>query len=292
MSTYGEIVRQLRMKKGISQKELYTGIMSKSYAIRFEQGRHDISFYLLQLILERLTMEIDEFLYISNDYQASVTEQFYTEYGRRGNANDLQGLRNMRNYYAQQNQTPQISLHVAELTARLDQLRVFNSEGVFSKADLDLGALRTIHAYLDGVQTWTLFELRLLADTLDFMEYERKVDYFNSLLPSIDRYKGFERGHRVVCTLLINEIHELVMSRELESAAIFLNKLEEFITGVEEMFYRNASLFYRGLIQIGQGFSEQGENATSQAIWIFKTLGYNHQAHLFESLKRTFCDER
>ncbi|KAB2835675.1 MAG: helix-turn-helix transcriptional regulator, partial [Caedimonadaceae bacterium] len=80
MTTHGELMRELRIKKGITQKELYEDIMSKSYAIRFEQGKHEISFYLIQSILERLGMEIDEFIYIYNEYHESNIEQFYNEY--------------------------------------------------------------------------------------------------------------------------------------------------------------------------------------------------------------------
>ncbi|MNC17384.1 hypothetical protein D3C75_652610 [compost metagenome] len=34
----GQTARSIRLSKGFSQKEIYTGIVSKSYAISFEQG--------------------------------------------------------------------------------------------------------------------------------------------------------------------------------------------------------------------------------------------------------------
>ncbi|EDN9990431.1 transcriptional regulator, partial [Listeria monocytogenes] len=47
MISYGELIRQIRQSKKISQKEVYTGIISKSYAIEFEKGTHAISSLLL-----------------------------------------------------------------------------------------------------------------------------------------------------------------------------------------------------------------------------------------------------
>lgn len=80
MKNYGETIRTIRLKKNMPQKVLYQDILSKSYAIRLEQGKHDISFYLLLKILARFPMEIDEFLYIHQNYQESETEWFYEEF--------------------------------------------------------------------------------------------------------------------------------------------------------------------------------------------------------------------
>ena len=41
MKNYGSTVRQIRLSKGFSHKEIYTGILSKSFAIDFEKGLYD-----------------------------------------------------------------------------------------------------------------------------------------------------------------------------------------------------------------------------------------------------------
>lgn len=56
---YGETIRQIRLKKGFTQKEVYGTIISKSYAIEFEKGKHQIAANLLLQILENLSMDID-----------------------------------------------------------------------------------------------------------------------------------------------------------------------------------------------------------------------------------------
>ena len=53
---HGEVVRKIRLSKGLTQKEVYLGIVSKSYAIEFEKGNHSISATLLLDILERLSL--------------------------------------------------------------------------------------------------------------------------------------------------------------------------------------------------------------------------------------------
>lgn len=43
MIGYGKTVRDIRTSKGIHQKDLYDNIISKSFAIEFEKGKHDIT---------------------------------------------------------------------------------------------------------------------------------------------------------------------------------------------------------------------------------------------------------
>lgn len=61
MKTHGEVIREIRTNKGVSQKAVYSDIISKSYAIEFEKGTHEISLRLFEQILERLMISIDEF---------------------------------------------------------------------------------------------------------------------------------------------------------------------------------------------------------------------------------------
>ncbi|MFD1420906.1 helix-turn-helix domain-containing protein [Lactiplantibacillus songbeiensis] len=75
MEDLGTTIRQIRLNKGFSQKEIYTGIMSHSFAVRFEQGGHDISATKLFAILDNLAISVDEFRFIQQQYQLSPLEQ-------------------------------------------------------------------------------------------------------------------------------------------------------------------------------------------------------------------------
>jgi len=289
--SHGELLRELRIKKGVTQKELYGSVMSKSYAIRFEQGKHEISFHLIQLLLERLGIELDEFLYIQHEYKESLVEQFYDEYGLKGNANDVDGLITLRETYRDFPDSYQNDLRIAELDARIEQLSYFNQYGVLSKEAVSQETRDTIHDYLDRIQTWTIGELRFFANTLDFIDYERKTEYFRSILPSLHRYKHFKRGRTVICSLLINEIHELIMGSELHMAQTLLLQLDDFSEGIEAMFYRNAHLFYTGLFLIAKGDCNTGKKDVEQALMIYKVLGYHHQEELSRSFYRRLHGE-
>ncbi len=43
MKNIGQTVQQIRKIKGFTQSEVYSGIISRSFAFRFENGESDIS---------------------------------------------------------------------------------------------------------------------------------------------------------------------------------------------------------------------------------------------------------
>ena len=75
---YGETIRQIRLKKASPKRSLWHDYF-KIYAIEFEKGKHQIAANLLLQILENLSMDIDEFLYIANGYR--LDEQTATTIG-------------------------------------------------------------------------------------------------------------------------------------------------------------------------------------------------------------------
>lgn len=42
MTNIGETIHQIRLSKGLTQQEVYSGIISRSFASRFESGANDI----------------------------------------------------------------------------------------------------------------------------------------------------------------------------------------------------------------------------------------------------------
>ncbi len=74
MSTIGSTLKQIRQAKGVTQKEVYGAIVSRSFASRLESGQHDLAAEKLFAILDRLGVSANEFRFIQNDYQPTATE--------------------------------------------------------------------------------------------------------------------------------------------------------------------------------------------------------------------------
>ena len=189
MDNFGETLRKIRLEKGLTQKALYHDLLSKSYAIRFEQGKHDISFVLLLEILERLPMEISEFLFIHRNYQPSETQWFYEQLIKSGNNMDLAALAILKKeYQTRYADSQQQSGRLVQLDYRLEQLRYYDQSGQITQESVTPELQGKIQSLLAATQSWTMEDLRFFAATLDLVPTSDLTLFFQGLIPSLKRY--------------------------------------------------------------------------------------------------------
>lgn len=79
MEQVGVTIRKIRQIKGISQKQVYSGIVSRSFATRFERGDSDIQSGKLFKILNNLAVTPNEFQFINNNYQSPLMDSLLAE---------------------------------------------------------------------------------------------------------------------------------------------------------------------------------------------------------------------
>lgn len=79
MEKVGVTTRKIRLIKGLSQKQVYAGVISRSFANRFESGANDIQASKFLKILDNLAISPTEFQYINNNYELSQIDQMLTK---------------------------------------------------------------------------------------------------------------------------------------------------------------------------------------------------------------------
>lgn len=296
MDNFGETLRKIRLEKGLTQKSLYHDLLSKSYAIRFEQGKHDISFVLLLEILERLPMEISEFLFIHRNYQPSETQWFYEQLIKSGNNMDLAALATLKKeYQTRYGDSQQQSGRLMQLDYRLEQLRYYGQSGQITEESVTPELQGKIQSLLAATQSWTMEDLRFFAATLDLVPTSDLTLFFQGLIPSIKRYREFAAGKNVLCILLINAIHKALFSKAYGIAQELLALLDDFADGLDYLAYRNFAEFYAGLLQLvggkpGQLEYDQGIASAQQASMVFRQLKYPFYTQMTQDILQAFLD--
>jgi len=147
----GVTIKQLRLAKGLTQAAIYSGIISRSFASRFESGQYDISASKLFEILDNLAISVDEFRFIHQHYQPSPLDQALSQTAR---------------YYEQQNfpalsawiKGHQQSPHAYDrLVASYMQIKLLS----FDRAQFGItAAILPAYQHLQETPTWTLQELK------------------------------------------------------------------------------------------------------------------------------------
>ncbi|AVK61811.1 hypothetical protein C5Z25_08475 [Lactobacillus sp. CBA3605] len=154
MKTLGLTVKQIRLDKGFSQKEIYTGIVSRSFATRFEHGQHDIAATKLFAILDNLGVSVDEYRFIAQHYQSSpldrallITTQAYRD----------QNFTFLTDWVRDHQHSPKT---YERLIASYTSIRLI----AFDHRQMPLtAAVQPAYQHLRQTKTWTVQELKLVS---------------------------------------------------------------------------------------------------------------------------------
>ncbi|PAL00169.1 DNA-binding protein [Lentilactobacillus parakefiri] len=151
MKTIGQTVKMIRQIKGFTQSEVYSGVMSRSFAHRFENGENDISAAKLFKILDNLSISPNEFRFIQNDYQEPAATSLRRRLLRAYNGHDLQTMGRIID------ETKKRSNLSYKSVAAMGQILVVT---YYSKTFTVTPAMKNLWDTLFASKTWTLEEIR------------------------------------------------------------------------------------------------------------------------------------
>lgn len=241
LGIYGELIRKIRLDKCVQQKVLYEGIISKSFSIAFEQGKHDISLSLLEKISGKLNVSIDELQYMSRKFEADDLDKFLLRYSDYGNPQYMNQLSNLLQEYTLGDDTIS-QIKAALVRSRIDQLNEFLRTGKFKKSTLEQKNQEVILNYLSSINTWTCFEIVLFSNSLDYINYEEKSAYFKLILPYVEKYKSYPKIHSILCELFSNLLFDLIFDIHRKYLKSLINTL---MTELEMLSRRHSLGFYK-----------------------------------------------
>ncbi|EAC2308192.1 Rgg/GadR/MutR family transcriptional regulator [Listeria monocytogenes] len=290
MVAYGELIREVRLSKGLTQKEVYTGVISKSYAIGFEKGKHDITLVLFEEILERVMLSSDEFFFMNRGYSLAEEDNFWYKFANAANQKCLAELQELYQEVLQQN-GDRANLRKAIVHSRIEINEQFLLNNRFDVSIVSEEDKAVIQTYLWKVQSWTLEEIRIFANSVDYFEEDVQIYFFQLVLKSLEKYKHYDRGKKVFSTLLTNIIEELITRDQLEYVAQLLEILHELSSTHDCAFYRIMHNYYQGLIWMKNDEVEQGLKESKSAIRILDALDYKSLALLYNTLLQQFLEK-
>ena len=279
MEAYGQTIRQIRLAKGYSQKEIYTGIVSKSYAIEFEKGRHDMTVAHFVQVLAQLNLSFPEFEYIHHDYQKQELPLHYRRFGAAANHSDIPALEALLQEL-QPVKTEAAKLLSAQI--KLAILRIRNQkEG--TNLPYPLKEVQVISQYLLALDSWTIDEINLFGNCVSYFPFETQKVLMLSASKSLQKYRQFELYQDIYAGLLINLIDQAFFYQELATAHDYLLLLKELSNDFFHSWQREIYLCYQGFYLILTGHREQGEKQSRYIINHFNLIGQAQRGQQFET---------
>ncbi len=135
MGSYGELIREIRLSKGLTQKEVYTGIISRSYAIGFEKGKHEITLSLFEEILKRIMVPLDEFFLFTETFLRQRMIVFGLISSSYQVKNDVVGMQALLDKITLE-RTEQTEVRKAILHTRIQTINHYLRTNVFDESNI------------------------------------------------------------------------------------------------------------------------------------------------------------
>lgn len=278
MEKYGVTLRNIRLEKNYTMKELANGVISVSFLSKFERGQSEISVHSFVKLLERLAVPFDEFFFKHYQFEENNFMAFfdkaYDAYLRR----DLTEIKRLREIEDEKYQESQMDIFLCN-TLMLDVYASIVSNKLIVSGD---ESLKKLYTYLFEVETWGYYELRLYNSTMLLMPTEMVVVLSETAYKKTSNYRGFAKLDTILLPILLNTlIHLTGGQQELTNKGeinTFFQYIHELGVPEHDLHTRNQLNALKGIYQIRKGNLIRGEEMVKKAINLLTSLDSNQLA--------------
>ncbi|GGC97282.1 helix-turn-helix domain-containing protein [Enterococcus wangshanyuanii] len=276
MTQYGQTIKTIRKSRGLSQAALCTGIMSRSNLSRFEHQLYIPSFDKVLQLLERLTVTLDEFIYIDRGFLPSRYDYFYKKLIRAENYRQKEALVEVAKQIAENKEE---SSQFYELFL-LAQLTLLENElpAVLTKKEIS-AFMRPV---LFEIENWLFYDFRRLNNFIQLFELEEAIFLYDRALAEFAKYEGLPKENNIKIHLSLNVGQLLLEHQQVEKAEIYFKQAKQYARQQNKLYQELLSdLFIEKVIR------KKEQNASSSSLsglmTDMKQLGYESVVHSLQT---------
>lgn len=260
-------VRDVRLLKGMTQRDVSEGIISQGTYSKFEKGTADIPTQALIGILNNLNIDLEEVLFIANGYSYTEEEKLYREFFRFSVTNTIsleEFIYKCEKYLEVRNESTIAFLH--QISKFL--LEAFRNEDIYfnksqalhfldffsNKEQLFIKDLYIINAI------FFLFPVEVAHLTIEYVE------------KSLKKYKDFQSINRIEVNFRLNYslmlIKDKLEDKALQQLDLLIPKVKSF-----KMHYQMAIVYIRkGICLHNLNQKEEGADYIQRGLLILETI--------------------
>lgn len=294
MKSYGEIFNYLRKNKGLTLKELAEDGISVSLIAQFEKGQSKISFDRLVILLNKMSVKMDEFMQLVNLGKLPQEDQFMKDYFELINnyapLADLYHLETEILAYSQ----AKPSLKLAHFLVYMKLYQAIRVASEKEENNVKLSTLnyqfrdlaRPTKDYLFQVEVWGVYELELLNRMSISFEPDilwRLVQQASKRAESFLQLPGL---NELVYQTLFSNLTTFVALETFDYAFKTLDLIKQRLTIHESIRYAADLHFYEGWIYYFLGDEKRGEALFAKTIKIYEELSLTQSATSFRELQK------
>lgn len=221
MENYGTLIKQIRQEKGLSQKEIYTGIMTRQTYYLIENNISMPSFDKFLMILEKLFLTVEEFLALLDPETFPNENKLYYNLSQAVLNKDKPCLVQLIHTSEKLYQTTKNEkyYHFSLVTKAMLHLNFTNTLSKQSKTLIQI--MRPIKKYLTGIDKWYLYELKLLNNSLYCFSLSEAISLGLLVTKKIDLCQQIDKYQEVKLMIYLNLSFLCLASKEYKHTITF-----------------------------------------------------------------------
>lgn len=284
LKNHGTLIKKIRLEKGLSQKDIYEGIMTRQTYYLIESNSSMPSFDKFLLILEKLFITVDEFLNLLDSEHFPTEKTLYHELTKiifNKNQNELSTLIKKTNQlYKKTNNTKYFHL---KLIAQA-MFYIHFEKKHFTKMDRLEKLMAPIKDYLTGIDSWYLYELKLLNNTLYCFTLDEAIALVTLISKKIEALSQTEEYQDIKLRIYLNLSFLCLKHKSYQSALHFSTLAEENAHINYRLFERIAAEINYELAKALLNKTNHLDEKTHQLINLLKVLDFNEIANEYQKI--------
>lgn len=258
-----QLLRKLRVERKLSQKQLVTGISTRSILSAYERAGSKISFYTLSKYLQRMNVSFEEFEYMLNE----------------NNFNPRKQLANQTRKAFDKKFDPQLADELLSLYHKNHDFYFYGLYAQyclirwFKKDDLDNDTIAEIKDnvknHLSGIDTWGRFELSLFSNCMFIFDQNYIKFQFQETVIHMKLYSDSSNLSGDLLKFVINALILAYDRNDFKGSTIFLKELRTIAQTSNSLEARVVIKVFNLLLANGNGSANQTEKDK-----LLRTLNY------------------
>ncbi len=274
MNHPGETARRIRLSKGFSQKEIYTGIVSKSYAIAFEQGNATLNVQDLALVLERLCITYQEFEFIRAGYRNPESLSLWRSFAYAANSKQRGKLEEL--YRLHRNDKSDYHKVIAYLSRAIQYS--FSAGTSLPSPPCTAEEQQFLIHYLMRKESWMLEEINLFSSYYYLFDADTQRLLMHNCYTSLLRYADYSHYEERMYNLLTNYIAHCYRQLRREDGDEWLLKLRQLPKNKAYLHQMLLARLCEADHLAAHGQAEAGRKVVLECAGIFRSLGFPAEA--------------
>ena len=187
---FGTVYREIRLSKGLTQKEVCGEMISRTSLTKFENNEVVPKFENMMFLLDQLNISNEEFLYICDYYQPSKRQEIFNKADNYFSSTETTELKEIMELCENHLRTT----HDVPIEKLLDLVIVFiniREHGILNPTEELKEVAKRIWNYLEKMDEWYERDFKLLNAILFTLPIDTLVQLTDRLLDNLEKYENF-----------------------------------------------------------------------------------------------------